>query len=343
MTIYPRSLLLKGGCIQTTDRISVLTDDSIAHILAREDTVNAVVSEVEEFLRDKRKGLVVSPPRFTCEAKEGKLVVTAGASERKREIGLRVYSTFGQLTLEQQVTVIYNMDGEIRGIFVGEDIGRLRTAAINAVAVKHLSRHDSRKLGVIGSGKQARSVVPAIARVRELEKIVVFSQHTSHARAYTDKMRKELKELGLDISVSEDARNLVAHSDIVLSATNSAVPVMMNSWLVPGQHVSSMGQKLRESHEIDPAIVKSADTVSSDSVQQLKSFGPLFFVDDATRDRITDLSELIDHGGRKDDDISLFLSVGLAGTEVAVAGRILSIMEKEEHQDTEGSLLHIRK
>ncbi|MDH2906109.1 MAG: hypothetical protein PXX82_07145 [Methanomassiliicoccales archaeon] len=324
-------------------KISIYTDDDLAQIIAREDTVNAVVSEVEEFMRDKRKGLVVSPPRFTCETNEGKLVVTAGASERKREIGLRVYSTYGQLTLEQQVTVIYNMNGEIRGMFVGEDIGRLRTAAINAVAVKHLSRHDSKTLGVIGSGKQARSVVPAIARMRELEKIVVYSQHTSHAKAYTDKMKNELKELGLDISISEDASGLVAHSDIVLTATTSQVPVVMNDWLRPGQHVSSMGQKFRESHEIDPAIVGSASTVSSDSVQQLKSYGSLLFVDEATREKITDLSELIDHGGRNDEDISLFLSVGLAGTEVVVGGRIISMMEKEGMPASEGTLMHLNK
>jgi ornithine cyclodeaminase len=326
-----------------TGRISVYTDDDIAHVVTMEETINAIVSEVEEFMRDKRKGLVVSPPRFTCEASEGKLVVTAGASERKREIGLRVYSTYGQDTLEQQVTVLYNMDGEIKGIFVGENIGRLRTAAINAVAVKQLSRHDSRTLGVIGSGKQARSVVPAIARIRELEKIVVFSQHPSHAMAYSNEMAKELKELGLDISVSGDARNLVSHSDIVLTATTSSTPVLMQEWLKPGQHISSMGQKFRESHEIDPAIVRYANTVSSDSVQQLKSFGSLLFVDDATRGRITDLSELIDHGGRNDEDISLFLSVGLAGTEVVVAGRILSIIEKEENRAGRGTLMNLKK
>ena len=325
------------------DRIPIYTDDDIAQIVAREDTTNAIVSEVEEFMRDKRKGLVVSPPRFTCEANDGKLVVTAGASERKREIGLRVYSTYGQVALEKQVTIIYNMDGDIKGIFIGEHIGRIRTAAINAVAVKQLSRHDSKTLGVIGSGKQARSVVPAIARVRELEKIIIFSQHVAHAKAYADRMGKDLRELGIDISVFEDAGSLVAHSDIVLSATTSSVPVLKNSWLRPGQHISSMGKKFRESHEIDPAIVMSANTVSTDSVQQLKSFGSLFFVDEAARDRIMDLSELIDHGGRDDEDVSLFLSVGLAGTEVAVAGRILSIMEKEGSAAGEEKLPHLNK
>jgi ornithine cyclodeaminase/alanine dehydrogenase-like protein (mu-crystallin family) len=307
----------------------ICTDDDIAELVSGDDMIGDIVAEVEEFFRDKKKGQVVSPPRFTCEASEGKLVVTAGASERKRLIGLRAYSTFGFKDNDPQITVVYDMEGSLRGIFIGETIGRVRTAAINAVAVKHMSRHDSRILGVIGSGKQARSVVPYIARMRQLEKIIVFSLHPEHAKTYIQGIRDEMNDLGIELGVGETAEETVSQSDIILTVTTSSSPVIRNGWTRSGQHISCMGRKFREAHEIEPETVLTSDIVASDSAQQLKDYGSLFFIDESGRERISDLSDLVDGSGRKDEDKSLFLSVGLAGTEVAVAGRILSKIEKE--------------
>lgn len=310
-------------------RPKVITDEDLGQLIRSSSTVNAVVTEVEEFLRDKKKGLVVTPPRFTCEAKEGKLVMTSGASERKKLIGVRIYSTFEGPDYNRQVTTVYNMEGNLKGIFVGSSVGMLRTAAINAVAIKHLSRHDSTTLGVIGTGKQSKSVVPIVTQVRDFNKVIVSSQTPGHAKRFVEEMQHEFSSLGIDAVAEESGRKVVEGSDVILAVTTASRPVIEADWLKPGQHVSSMGQKYREAHEIDPKILERADLVASDSTQQLKSYGSLFFVDDSVRSGITDLSDLIDGGGRMDNDISVFLSVGLAGTEVVVADRLLSILEKK--------------
>lgn len=311
------------------DYRSVITDADVGAVARVGSTIDAVVTEVEEFMRDKKHGLVVCPPRFTCESRDGKLVMTSGASERKGLIGLRVYSTFEGPDYDKQITAVYGMEGDLKGIFVGSTVGMLRTAAINAVAIKHLSRHDSTTLGVIGTGKQARSVVPVVSHVRDFRNVIVNSQTPGHAKKFVGDMKEEFSALGIDASVESDLKNLVRKSDVILAVTTAGMPVVRADWLEPGQHVTSMGQKFREAHEIEPEVVSRADLAVTDSAQQLKSYGSLFFVDDATRSRITELSEHIDGGGRRDGDISLFLSVGLAGTEVVVAHRLLSIMAKE--------------
>lgn len=319
-------------------RPNVITDEDLGHLIGSSSTVNAVVTEVEEFLRDKKKGMVVTPPRFTCETREGKLVMTSGASERKKLIGVRIYSTFEGPDYNKQVTSVYNMEGNLKGIFVGSSVGMLRTAAINAVAIKHLSRHDSTTLGVIGTGKQARSVVPVVSQVRDFSRVKVSSQTPGHAERFVKEMKQEFSSLGIDAEAEESSRKLVEGSDVVLAVTTASRPVISADWLKPGQHVSSMGQKFREAHEIDPQILKKADVVATDSTQQLKSYGSLFFVDDAVRSGITDLSDLIDGGGRRDEDVSVFLSVGLAGTEVVVADRLLSILEKKRGATSEATV-----
>ncbi len=313
------------------ERPLVITDEDLDPVIRKNSTVSAIVTEVEEFMRDKKRGLVVTPPRFKCEASEGKLVMTSGASERKKLIGLRVYSTFEGPNHDKQITAVYEMNGNLKGIFVGSHVGQLRTAAINAVAIKHLSRHDSTTLGVIGTGRQARSVVPVVAQVRDFSRVIVNSQTRGHAEKFIESMRKDFSAAGVEAVAEENSRKLVEKSDVVVAVTTATKPVIASQWLQPGQHITSMGQKYREAHEIDPLIVSKADLAVTDSCQQLKSYGSLFFVDDAVRSRIAELSDFIDGSGRKDDDTSVFLSEGLAGTEVVVADRLLSILAKENH------------
>lgn len=320
----------------------VVTDDVLSQLVRESSTVNSVVEEVEEFMRDKKRGLVVSPPRFTCEAGDGKLVMTSGASERKRLIGLRVYSTFEGPDYDKQVTAVYGMDGNLKGLFVGSIVGMLRTAAINAVAIKHLSRHDSATLGVIGTGRQARSVVPVVSHVRDFKRIVVSSSTPGHAKNFVEDMRGEFSAMGVDVEMEDSGRGVVEKSDVIVAVTTASRPVVNADWLRPGQHVTSMGQKYREAHEIDPRIVTEADLAVTDSSQQLRSYGSLFFVNEAARERISELSEHIDGEGRSDEDITLFLSVGLSGTEVVVADRLLSILAKEGVMESEAEHGDIR-
>lgn len=311
------------------ERPRVITDEDLDPVIKENSTVSAVVTEVEEFMRDKKRGLVVTPPRFTCDSSEGKLVMTSGASERKKLIGVRVYSTFEGPEHDKQITAVYEMDGNLKGIFLGSYVGLLRTAAINAVAIKHLSRHDSTTLGVIGTGRQARSVVPVVAQVRDFSRIIVNSQTPGHAEKFIESMRKDFTAAGVEAVAEEDSMKLVERSDVVVAVTTATRPVIASDWLQPGQHITSMGEKYREAHEIDPLIVSKADIAVTDSCQQLKDYGSLLFVDDAVRSRIAELPDFIDGSGRKDDDTSVFLSVGLAGTEVVVADRLLSILSRE--------------
>jgi len=325
--------MFKGSVM--ADDLPVLTDDDIRGILEEDSTIESVVSEVEEFFRDRKKGKVVSPPRFVCETAEGNIVFTSGASERKGIAGFRAYTTFGASGMEAQITAVYTTEGYLKCIFIGELVGRLRTAAINAVAIKHLSRHDSRVLGIIGSGKQARSGVPVIARVRDFESVLVYSLNPDNAKRFAEDMRETLSRTGAEVSAAESAREVVARSDVVLAATRASRPVISSDWLREGLHITSMGQKFRESHEIDPSIVEIADIAVTDSLQQLRSYGSTFFVGESTREKITELSDHIDGGGREDNDISLFLSAGLAGTEVVVADLLLEEIRRSGAREEE--------
>lgn len=308
-------------------RIPIFTDRQVAQLLSDGSNVDSIISEVEEFMRDSRTGRVIAPERIACGSSGGSLVVTAGGSERKRVIGLRVYSTFDPAD-SAQLTAVYGMDGGTKGIFIGRNVGAIRTAAINAVAVKHLSRHDARTLGIIGTGRQARSVLPAICHVRDFSRVAVSSLHPSNAASFVSDMGRQLSSLGIEMKVAGSNEELVRQSDVIIAVTTSGKPVVEGKWLEEGQHLTSMGGKLKEDSEIGTDVFEKSSIIVTDSIRQLKSYGEEF-IGYTYMDRIRQLGDYVDGEGRKDRDISLFLSVGLAGTEVVVGQRLLEIADRK--------------
>src|SRR5437899_924291 len=108
------------------------------------------IATIEDAMREKAEGGLVAPPRFEVSGGKGALVFTAGAStKRKKVIGFRVYGRFRSSSTDdnQMVSVFDSENGALKGIIVGGLIGAMRTGAIGGVAVKYMSRPDSKVLG----------------------------------------------------------------------------------------------------------------------------------------------------------------------------------------------------
>ncbi|MGV9791384.1 hypothetical protein [Streptomyces sp. NPDC003435] len=117
----------------------------------------------------------------------------------------------------------------------------------------------------------------------------------------------------------EDA---VRDRDVVIVATNSAVPVLDAAWIAPGTHVNTIGPKTASRHELPAALAHRASVVITDSPAQAASYPePLIFA----ADRMVDLGAVLAGAVRvrtEPDQITVFGSVGLAGTEVALAAAL---------------------
>ena len=127
--------------------------------------------------------------------------------------------------------------------------------------------------------------------------------------------------LASDMKAMQSPHDVVENADLLLCATNSAQPVFDAAWLAPGVHVNAIGPKLTSRHELPREIGNVATCVVTDSLEQLGAY-PEPHILTGTRAGMLDLSDLIVGnvaGRRGTEDITLFCSTGLAGTEVAVA------------------------
>jgi ornithine cyclodeaminase len=88
-----------------------------------------------------------------------------------------------------------------------------------------------------------------------------------------------------------------------------------------------VGPKYLDEHEMDLAVADQSQVIVTDSMTQVEGYGGNFFLDNTPHlARMVELSEVVagrEKGRTSEDDITLFCSVGLAGTEVVVANEVL--------------------
>jgi ornithine cyclodeaminase/alanine dehydrogenase-like protein (mu-crystallin family) len=138
-------------------------------------------------------------------------------------------------------------------IMDGRLITEMRTAAVSAAATKLLAAPDSKILGILGSGVQARSHAEALRLVRNFEEIRVWSPTVEHVKQFAEEVG------GTAVSVEEAVRG----ADVVVTVTNSKKPVLNGSWLKSGCHVNAIGACRPDWRELDDEAMTNVVFVDS--------------------------------------------------------------------------------
>lgn len=302
----------------------VLTDSDVAGSLAMQDAIACM----EDAFRQRAAGTLVAPARLTSDLGAGQLVFTVGASTSKKPfVGFRVYD-FSQLHSPQraEMTVVFSAeDGSLNGLVIGPLLGAIRTGAIGGVAVKYLARPHVKKLGVIGTGYQARTQLEAAMTVRKFESIAVFSRTAERREQFAAEMSKKLER---EISAVGSAQEAAEDADVLLCATTNSDPVVESGWLKRGVHVNNVGPKFKDAQELGLDVAGRMDRLVTDAPTQMAEYGPRFILHGGPlQGSVQDLAAIIaeNGAGRKSAEESTpFYSLGLAGTEVLLANMLFS-------------------
>lgn len=235
--------------------------------------------------------------------------------------------------------------GTLAALLDASSITAVRTAAVSAVATKLLAREDASTLALLGSGVQARTHLEAISLVRPLAAVRVFSLHEEHARAFA---RWAGTTLGIAVEVCESAEHAVRGSDVVCTVTSSRLPVLFGDWLEPGMHVNAVGASQPDARELDSdAVARSrifADRRESLIHESADYLAPLREGRISERDVVAELGEVLlgkAAGRARDDEITLFKSLGLAVEDLAAAAHVYERATRE-HVGTEIALGGLR-
>ncbi|MGC5380637.1 ornithine cyclodeaminase family protein [Micromonospora sp. DT68] len=287
-------------------------DSEVAAALDASTTVDAMRAA----LVAAYEGRLVAPPRATAPLGGGRLMFTAGHLAGEW-YGFRSYDTFGHLEGEQLVVLHDARTGAVRAVAVGEELGSRRTGGLGGVAVDALARPDAATVGVIGSGRQAWTQVWATAAVRPLREVVVHSRSAARRDAFAARVRAEL---GVPARPVADPGEAVRGRDVVVLATTSVTPVLRAADLSPGTHVNAVGFKQRDRSEFGTDLLDVAELLVTDSPAQAADYRPpMLAAEPPYTRRLRDLGGIVAGavaGRTSADQVSVFCSTGLAGTEV---------------------------
>ena len=230
--------------------------------------------------------------------------------------------------------MLYNADGTMVAVVEADKLGQMRTGAATAVATKHMARRESSRMGIIGTGWQARAQVQAVCTVGSFRNIVAWSRNSENRRKFCEEMTEAT---GVEVIPAETPEEAVREKDIVITATNSKEPVLKGEWLTEGTHINAVGSNSLTRQELDVEAVRRCDCIIVDSSEQaaLES-GDLsraaeaeaFYWEDA---RELGLVVIGEYPGREDpSEITLFESQGIALEDIALAAKTYEKAEAEE-------------
>lgn len=136
----------------------------------------------------------------------------------------------------------------------GTVITRLRTGAASALASQYLSRADSSRLVIIGTGSLAPMMAFAHCAVRPIAHVAVWGRRPDRALATVEAIRKLV---GADVHVQpcHSLAKAVATADIVSCATSSPSAVLRGEWLAKGTFVDLVGSFSPAKRETDDEVV----------------------------------------------------------------------------------------
>ena len=302
------------------------------HDVHRLLTMPLAIEAVEDAHKELSLSKAIDIPRQRTRLPKTALHILQGALPSGDAIGYKAY-TSNRSGVRFLVHVFSASSGVLRVVLEADYLGMMRTGAASGVATKWLARSDAEILGVFGSGWQAEGNIEAVASVRKLRKIKVFSRNKERLAAFCLKMSDRLH---LDVAPAESPEETVRGSHIISTITTASAPLFDAAWLEPGAHINAAGSNSLIRREVGEDVLKVSSPIVVDSVDSaLREAGDLLPILEKGRLSKRQLIELGDvilgrHPGRsKAEDITLFESQGMAIQDISVAIRLETLAREQ--------------
>lgn len=298
-----------------------LTDADVTRARSWPDAVAAMRQAYAAPLTD---GMV--PPRAMARG-DGKWLRALPAVSPTGRLGTKLISASMRNRTASYLIALF--DGEtmaLEALLDGNQITGLRTAATSALAVALLAPARPLRVGLLGSGFEAQGQLSALAAVRELASVQVFSPTAAKREALAATFARSH---GLDITAVDSAQAAVTGSDVVICAARSRdeTPILDGDWLADDATVVSIGSTLPEQIEVDLTTLHRSTVMIADMPEEvLHETGDLLAAAAAGLDmapRTHSLNALVSGEVTLPAGIRLFKSVGSGLQDIAAAEMIL--------------------
>ena len=282
--------------------------------------MSTAVDVLEEAFRMFASGAFTMPQRLVMPHPDGILAAMPAADEQV--MGIKIVTVHRSNPASRQLPAVQALvllldatSGEALAILDGTTLTLVRTAAASAVATRHLANPGPAVLGVLGSGPLAVWHVRAMAAVRPLSEVRMYSPRLP---SRWPELTRALADLEVKVFQAEGPEAAVRGASLLVLATSATTPVIDWRWISPGTHVNAVGSHAPAHRELDSETVAHSRVIC-DSVEACwAEAGDLIIAAQEgriTRDAQAGLGDVVEGrtaGRVTRDEVTVFKSVGLA-------------------------------
>jgi ornithine cyclodeaminase len=266
---------------------------------------------------------IVTPDR------SGILASMPGYLAPARALGIKVLTVFPanegtEVDSHQGAVLLFEEErGVLLAMLDATAITAIRTAAVSGLATDLLAAPAAGDLAVLGAGTQALTHVEAMMAVRQIRRIRVWNRTAERGQRLAGLVEARFARR---VELCPSVERAVEGADIICTTTSAREPILRSEWVSPGAHLNVVGSSIPRSREVETALMVRARLFVDVRESALREPGDILIpvAEGAiTPDHIVaELGELasgLRRWERKENDVTLFKSQGIAIEDIAAA------------------------
>lgn len=200
----------------------------------------------------------------------------------------------------------------------------VRTAIAGQIGAYYLAPPTVNAIGVIGTGIQARMQVAYLQSVTPCRSVIVWGRTAEKVDQYI----KDMQTTGFSVTKAESPKEVAASANLIITTTPSTSPLLFETEIQPGTHITAMGSDTEHKQELDVQILASADIIIADSLPQCRERGEISKALDAgviSENNIMELGQYISTSPvpkRTDSATSIIDLTGVAVQDIQIAAAV---------------------
>jgi len=309
--------------------MKILTLDQIKSVLPSVD----LMGEIENGFIAYSQGRAVVPPvgELVMRDPPGDVHIKYGYLTGDDYYVIKIASGFyenpklGLPSSNGLMLVFSQKTGALEAVLLDEGyLTDIRTAIAGAIAAKYLAPSKVERIGIVGTGMQARLQLEYLAPVTDCREVLVWGRSADKLAAY----EQDMTEKGFRVSTTTNADDVMASCKLIVTTTPATSPILSGQ-AQPGTHITAVGSDTHDKQELDAEILSRAELVVADSISQCIERGEIYQAlksNAITEAGLVELGSIIagDATGRESDDqVTVADLTGVAVQDIQISKAVL--------------------
>lgn len=266
--------------------------------IERAVNIPLLIQEIEKgLIQYSEKKAQISPVGFLhFKVPPGDVHIKAGALEDDDYYVIKIASGFydnskiGMPTSNGMMLLFKQNTGELEAILHDEGfLTDLRTGVVGAICAKAFGPSCVERIGIIGTGTQARMQLKALADVTSCREVLVWGRNFEKAKSFV----AEPQQANYRMRCVKSIQDITENCNLIITTTTSSKPLLFGKDLLPGTHITAVGADGPGKQELDESVFDKADLIVADSLQQCLAYGDLSYAKAVNRVKIYELGALL--------------------------------------------------